>query len=374
MMSTVPLRLVVFLIAGIACPLAESLSAPETAAGDVFAKENVLAVMHKVNDYQLQHPMTDPRIESGYEWSRATYYTGVMAFYRATKDAKLLDQAIRWAEAKKWQPGPEVPGVNKLTCTQTYLDLYLIKHDPRMIAPTVEWVNSGVPNSPTGTKDWYYSWGRAIPDSLYVAAPTLAMLTEATGDEKYLRCMDAFFWGTYDLLFDKEAGFFYETKEFIERRNPSDRKIFWSRGNGWAIASVPRILEHLPKEHPARPRYVDVLRVMSSAAVKAQGGDGLWRANLADFDEFPNKESSGSGFFCYALAWGINHGVLDRPMYLPAVRNAWSGLVGCVSPEGKVEWGQDVGDRPTSVRKDDSHEYVSGTFLLAGSEVLKLVP
>jgi rhamnogalacturonyl hydrolase YesR len=111
---------------------------------------------------------------------------------------------------------------------------------------------------------------------------------------------------------------------------------------------------------------------MAAAVAKAQGSDGLWRANLADPEEFPNKESSGSGFFCYALAWGINNGILDRDAYLPAAQKAWTGLVGCLSPEGKVEWGQDVGDRPVSVKQDDSHEYVAGTFLLAGSEMLKL--
>jgi hypothetical protein len=37
-----------------------------------------------------------------------------------------------------------------------------------------------------------------------------------------------------------------------------------------------------------------------------------------------------------------------------------------------VQWGQDVGDRPVLVKKEDSHEYVTGTFLLAASEVYKL--
>jgi len=43
-----------------------------------------------------------------------------------------------------------------------------------------------------------------------------------------------------------------------------------------------------------------------------------------------------------------------------------------ISAEGKVQWGQKVGDRPVQLSKDDSHEYVSGTFLLAASEMYRL--
>ena len=44
-----------------------------------------------------------------------------------------------------------------------------------------------------------------------------------------------------------------------------------------------------------------------------------------------------------------------------------------VDEEGKVCWGQKVGRDPGNVEKEDTGEYVSGAFLLAGSEMLKLV-
>jgi hypothetical protein len=43
-----------------------------------------------------------------------------------------------------------------------------------------------------------------------------------------------------------------------------------------------------------------------------------------------------------------------------------------VSGDGKVLFGQNVGDRPALVKREDSHEYVTGTFLLAASEMFKL--
>jgi rhamnogalacturonyl hydrolase YesR len=111
---------------------------------------------------------------------------------------------------------------------------------------------------------------------------------------------------------------------------------------------------------------------MSVAIAACQGEDGLWRPNLADAEEFPMPETSGTGFFVYAMAWGINNKILDRGIYLPVVRKGWAGLVRSVSSQGKVQWGQQVGDRPVAVKQEDSHEYVTGTFLLAGSEVLGL--
>ena len=72
----------------------------------------------------------------------------------------------------------------------------------------------------------------------------------------------------------------------------------------------------------------------------------MWRANLDDPNEFPDPESSGTGFFCFGLAWGINQGFLNRQEYLPAVKKAWRGLTQNVSPGGKVLWGQLVDDQP----------------------------
>jgi len=77
-------------------------------------------------------------------------------------------------------------------------------------------------------------------------------------------------------------------------------------------------------------------------------------------------------FFCYALAWGINHGYLDRQTYLPVVKKAWHGLVGAVRSDGKLGYVQAIGASPAKLTSEDNQEYGSGAFLLAGSEMYKL--
>lgn len=58
----------------------------------------------------------------------------------------------------------------------------------------------------------------------------------------------------------------------------------------------------------------------------AQGSDGLWRSSLLDPTLFPGPETSGTAGFTYALAYGINAGLLDPALYGPVVATAWAGL------------------------------------------------
>lgn len=330
----------------------------------------ILPLMHRVNEWQVANPTMKP---SSRNWERGTWYTGVMAAYRTTGDERILQQALDWGTLHRWQVGTEKAGANRLFCVETWAELYFVRKDKVMIAPAVEWLNTAASNSPAGAKVWYLEGGRRYADSLYGAC-ALAMLAKATGDNKYLGYMHDFFWDVHAELFDKDASLFYRDKRFIGQTTKGGKKILWSRGNGWVVGGIVRILEHLPEDDPQRARYVELLRTMVASIVRRQGDDGLWRPNLDDPDDVPVPETSGTGFFCYGVAWGINHGLFDRAAYLPVAEKAWAGLVKGVRADGKVQWGQLVGDRPAAVTEDHTHEYVTGTFLLAGSEMYRLAP
>jgi rhamnogalacturonyl hydrolase YesR len=88
---------------------------------------------------------------------------------------------------------------------------------------------------------------------------------------------------------------------------------------------------------------------------------------------YAGGEGSGTGFNCYALAWGINNKILDKKKFLPAVKSAWVGLNTLLTSEGKVGWVQPIGADPKRNFNSESWEsYGAGAFLLAGSEVIKL--
>ncbi len=338
----------------------------ELSVGDIFAREKIVEVMRKVRDYQLSHPWK----ETDRNWIRATYYTGVMGLYRVTGDPEILAQARRWAEKHQWAEGDERERANKKTCGQTYLELYFIEPESANIAKIRAYVDSRIAKIAAGespTDGWYYC------DTLYVGPPTIAMLGKATGEKKYYDYLNKVWWDVTDHLFDEEYGLFYRDKNYFDAKTRNGKKVFWSRGNGWVIGGIPRVLQYLPKDNERYDDYVKLLQTMAAAIAERQGDDGLWRSNLVDPDQHPNPETSGTAFFCYAMAWGINNGVLDRGKFLPVVKKAWKGLVGHVHPDGKLGFVQPVGGDPKPATGEMTHEYAMGLFLLAGEEMAKLI-
>ena len=139
------------------------------------------------------------------------------------------------------------------------------------------------------------------------------------------------------------------------------------------MGGLVRILEELPKDYVKRRFYEELFVEMATRVAGLQQADGLWRASMLDPASYPGGEVSGSGFFCYAMAWGINNGLLDREKFLPIVEKTWVALTQCVNGEGRVGWVQPIGATPEKNFGKDSWEvYGTGAFLLAGSEVIKL--
>jgi rhamnogalacturonyl hydrolase YesR len=328
-----------------------------------------------------------------------------MACYQSTNDENLLDQCNAWGEKLDWQipslkPEHRASGVNLITCGQTWLESYMAEKKKYKIKPIIAHLeNPEIRNPVSNPLYWYFEGGRRYVDGLFTGPPALAMLYEITGEQKYLEWMDACFWDVYGALYDYEEGLFYRDIRFrkgyygeVDERHtkPVDvkwedarrsyayqetqqgKKVLWARGNGWAFAGIARILKYIPKDHGNYERYKKVFEVMAGELKKRQQPDGFWYPNLDDNKDHGGKESSCTGFFTYGLAWGINNGILSKEEYLPVVKDAWDGLVSVVSNEGKVQYGQLVGASPYKVLKEDSHEYVTGMFLLAASEVYKL--
>lgn len=360
-------------------------------------RDAVIAVMRKAADYQLAEqnkprpPATrrastrrsttgpaaaattragrrpPPPREADNDWIRATFYPGVMALYETTKESKYRDAAIAWGEKSRWTPPRDKRHADALACGQTYCELFMLEGDPRMIAPFRAAVDRMIETKQPGRVDWWWC------DALFMAPPAFVRLAHVTGDPKYAAFMNEMYWDATDYLYDTEANLFFRDKNYFPpARTKNGKKIFWSRGNGWVMAGIPRVLEYLPKDDPHRARFVKLHQDMSAALLKLQGADGLWRSSLLDPAEFPSPETSGSAFFCFAFAWGINNGTLDRATYLPATIKAWNALVDKVTPDGKLGYVQKVAGAPGAVNPQDTHEYAVGAFLLAGSEIAKL--
>jgi rhamnogalacturonyl hydrolase YesR len=210
-------------------------------------------------------------------------------------------------------------------------------------------------------------------DAMFMAPPVFARAAAQLHDHSYLTAMDAGWWRTYDRLWSAEHHLYYRDERFIDRRSRNGKPVFWARGNGWVVAGLARVLDTMPAKFPTRQRYVDTFTAMTAALAPLQRTeDGLWTASLLDPTDPAGPETTGSAFFTYAMAWGINHGLLDRATYLPRVQRAWAGLTGKIQPNGLLGYAQRAGDQPVPSAATDQALYGTGALLLAGLEVMEL--
>jgi rhamnogalacturonyl hydrolase YesR len=194
-------------------------------------------------------------------------------------------------------------------------------------------------------------------------------LSAATRDPQYARYAHAEFKATMEYLYDRQERLFYRDSRFFDQRDASGRKLFWSRGNGWVFAGLARVLAILPADDPARPMYETLYREMAQKLKTLQKPDGYWSPSLLAESSRTPPESSGTGFFVYGVAWGVNAGLLDRADYEPVVSKGWNALARAVHADGMLGSVQQVSDRPEQVDPDDTQFYGVGAFLLAGSAV-----
>lgn len=350
------------------CTASSKVSSSSHMQSDIFSKDFIVDIMRRVADYQLENPSRHYSAKLDYPmgWVPASFYPGVMACFETTGDEKYLNAAIAWGEKNEWKTAPRLGYADDIACGQTYLETYLIKKDPRMIETIQMVLDSVVVLDTRGKEDWWWC------DALFMAPPVFVRMYEATKDKKYLATMHKKFWDNAQYLFSKEDGLFYRDERYFYRRTTNGSKMFWSRGNGWVMAGTVRVLQYLPERDKQRDWYENLHKTMARSVAPLQSDDGYWRSSLLDPDEFPSPETSGTAFYTYAIAWGINNGYLDKETYLPVVKRAWKALVKSVHPNGKIGWVQAIGRNPDEVSYEDTQAYGAGGFLLAGSEVIKL--
>ena len=161
-------------------------------------------------------------------------------------------------------------------------------------------------------------------------------------------------------------------------KSPNGLPVYWSRGNGWVFAALTRTLDVIPATTPHRDEYIATFRQMARKLIRLQRTDGFWNVNLGDPNDYGGKETSGTVFFTYGLAWGINHNLLDSATYYPAVTKAWNGITDALHTNGALGWVQSAGSKPADGqplsydKMPDFEDFGLGGFLLAGSEVYKL--
>jgi unsaturated rhamnogalacturonyl hydrolase len=341
----------------------DDAGAPARDLSPAFKKKDVAHALRKVADWQLS------RVQGKYtqDWTLAALYAGFMAVPQAVHGSTYQDAMKDMGTQFQWQLGPRPEHADDHAIGQTYLELYEKLHDPAMLAPTRERMDTLIQQTDDPQKPlWWWC------DALFMAPPVLADLSKITDDDRYIRYMDREWWITSKLLYDPEQHLYSRDASFLDKHEANGAKIFWSRGNGWVMAGLVRVLEVMPANYPNRQQYVTQFQQMAQAIAAVQGADGLWRPGLLDATSYKLPEVSGSAFNTYALAWGVRSGILDRKQYLPVVKKAWTGLLSHVYQDGRLGSIQPVGAAPDKFTTTSSYVFGVGAYLLAGSEIYEL--
>jgi len=341
-----------------------------------FRADSTLKIMEKVADWQLatweKEGMRWPKTD----WTNGAAYAGFMALNEIANNPKYIKAMYDIGEATDWNPGPRRTMGDDYCVGQMFSQMYNLYKEPKMIAhfrpladtivvlphiESLEWKNN------IQLREWAWC------DALFMAPPALAYLSTATGDKKYLDIASKLWWKTTDYLFDRSENLYFRDSRYFDKKEANGKKIFWSRGNGWVMGGLVRMLENMPDNYPDRKRFIELYKKMAERIAGLQSEDGSWHAALLDPESYPAKETSGTGFYCYSLAWGVNHGILSYHQFNPVIEKAWAALISSVHINGKLGNVQQIGEKPELVDSNSTEVYGVGAFLLAGSEMIDLL-
>jgi unsaturated rhamnogalacturonyl hydrolase len=330
---------------------------------------DVRAAMRKVADWELER--SQPYFDRIWTWS--VLYAGFMAASPTLHDPHYRDAMQSMAEKFQWEERSQRPNADDQSIAQTYIELYLSKPAPERLAPTQAALDALLAGAeaPIPPQQAQIPWWWC--DALFMAPPVWSRMYAATHDRKYLDYLDRHWWQTSDLLYDTQRHLYYRDITYLHKTDARGNPIFWSRGEGWVMGGIARVLDFMPQNDPDRARYEAQLRQMAAAVVALQDpNSGLWHSDLLDARDFPQPEVSGSALIAFALAWGVNHRILDRATYMPTIARAWRGLVGQIYADGRLGNIQQTGAEPAHYLPSSSYTYGVGAFLLAGAQVAKL--
>jgi unsaturated rhamnogalacturonyl hydrolase len=345
-----------------------------------LTKNDVMTVLKAVADWQINTPLKhDPA-----DWTNGALYAGMVEWAGIAGDDSYYQWLIEMSEKNEWKQKIRSNPLNNYHADdycvgQTYIELYRKYKDKDMIGPMRAHLDLMLKYPAKGdlkfvnTKEYFSTQRWSWCDALFMGPTVWAKMATITGKKKYRDFMYNEYKACTDYLYDAEEDLYYRDSNYFTRKEANGEKVFWGRGNGWVFAGLPVILRELPDKYENKAYFTGIYKEMAEKLLSLQSPDGCWHASLLDPASYPNPEMSATAFFVYGMAWGINNGYLDREKYLPAVRKGWVSMVSSVWPDGKVGFIQPIGADPKAVTREMTEVYGVGGFLMAGTEITRLI-
>lgn len=327
----------------------------------------------QMNDYAERKPTAYKKPLSELSWLNGALFRGMVEWGKYADDPSPIEFVRKIGEEYGWQLQPNLYHADHLCMGQTYCELYRIFGRPEMIGAVKKRLDDVLENPSLQPMDFRKGSQRwTWCDALFMAPPVYGAMFRITGEERYLDFMDSEYRAAAEHLFDPEYNLFYRDANAFGRKERNGKPLFWGRGNGWVFGGLALLLRELPVGHPKRPFYETLFRKLAEGILACQDEKGSWHASMLDHVQYPAAENSGSSFFVYGLAWGVNNGILKGRKYRKAALAGWEALKTYVDDAGKLGSVQRVAASPQNVSRESTAVYGVGAFLLAGIEILEM--
>lgn len=215
---------------------------------------------------------------------------------------------------------------------ESNLELVSMLQDQFLRIPRAD--NGAVSHRPRSVELW--------DDSVYMICAYLCEMYRATGERRYIEQASTQILAHAQKLYNPRTGLWYHAWaqssairddaccEFGWNANSLSRNTqAWGRGNGWIAMAMVDVLALLPPKEDAYKQIFQLYLAMMDALCKLQEREtGHWHQLPLRTGEKGNYiESSATAMFAYALAKGVNLGLLKARRYRKAVNRAYEGLL-----------------------------------------------
>ncbi len=338
--------------------------------------KKVLMDMQRVANWQIEHfrdtfSLKWDKPHHIADWTNGALYVGMVKWAELAGTDAYYEWLKSVGEEQEWKLHYRKYHADDHAVGQMYIELFRKYGDSVMIKQTIAGMDYIIenPSQQSIVLDKYRHLDRwTWCDALFMAPPVLAKLANITGDTTYSGFMMREFKATTDHLFDPDESLYYRDNSYIGQLDQG-HKIFWARGNGWVFGGLTLIMDEYEPGSEEYKYFMDIYKKMAAKLIEIQTPQGHWAMSLMAQDLYPTPEASGTAFFTFGLAWGINNGILDKETYEPAVRNGWNELTGYITNEGMLGYVQPIGAAPGSAWPNKTEVYGTGAFLAAGREV-----
>jgi rhamnogalacturonyl hydrolase YesR len=340
-------------------------------------KKDVLNNMDRVAKWQMAHPIEgkEKRIHK-LNWLYGVFYMGLYDYYTISKEMASIEEINQVGQQYEWRLRQDYFNADRLAIGQVFLDVYQSENQSlsavNNILPQLDTIMAKNTHSQDGNprleKEDFWSWA----DALFMGPGAYARAYSITKDEKYLDYIAQQWALSKGVLYSTKDSLYYRDRGAKEESTPQ-KQIFWGRGNGWAIGGMVRVLAAFDEPNKLHDQIIPQYKEMAYKVLRLQQADGLWRTDLENPNFHKVGESSASSLFLYALAWGVNEGVLPKEAFYPSIIKGWKALQENVNEAGRLGNVQLVASAPGRFKASDWNNYASGAYLLAGTQVYKLL-